>query len=114
MTLLDLRGLDKNLISQLTKYLTPKEKLSKQNNGEFLCTFDCFFQDPSENHYHLLANISDRLNNKKFIDLGTYRGYSALALSYNKINSVLTFDLEKDYRERDHSVFQDQEIKKKR
>lgn len=44
-------------------------------------------------HYKLLAWFSMRFNNSDIFDIATYRGFSALALSYNKNNTVHTFDL---------------------
>jgi len=45
-------------------------------------------------HYRLLTHISNTFNNKKIIDIGTHYGWSALSLSSNKTNKVLTYDLE--------------------
>lgn len=110
---INISDIDLNLLNSLKKYLTPREELSDLNNGEFKCAYDSFFQEPGQNHYHLFANISKQLNNKKIIDLGTYRGFSALSFSYNKSNKVLTFDVEIDYAGRHHTIFQDQKIKQK-
>jgi len=44
-------------------------------------------------HYPLLAHISTLYNNSKFIDLGTYYGWSALSLAKNNSNKVITYDL---------------------
>ena len=48
----------------------------------------------SEEHYHFLAYISKLIDNGKIIDTGTHRGGSSLALSYNKSNTVYTYDIE--------------------
>jgi predicted O-methyltransferase YrrM len=44
-------------------------------------------------HYKLLAYLSTLFNNSTIIDIGTHRGSSALALSYNPTNTVHTFDI---------------------
>lgn len=44
-------------------------------------------------HYKLLAYFSTLFNNVPIIDIGTHRGSSALALSYNPTNIVHTFDI---------------------
>jgi hypothetical protein len=44
-------------------------------------------------HYKLLAYFSTLFNNATIIDIGTHRGSSALALSYNPTNTVHTFDI---------------------
>ena len=56
-----------------------------------------FFQgEPGQEHYKLLAYLASLYNNVDIFDIGTYYGYSALALaSGNKANTVLSFDLEK-------------------
>ena len=45
-------------------------------------------------HYHaILAHLSTYFNDSIIVDLGTHRGGSAAALSYNKSNEVYTFDI---------------------
>lgn len=52
------------------------------------------FDDHSgEAHYRLLAYISTLFNNALFVDIGTFHGWSALALSNNKNNKIMTYDL---------------------
>lgn len=52
-----------------------------------------FFQEPGQNHYRLLSYFSTLFNNSIIIDIGTHRGQSALALSYNSSNTIYTFDI---------------------
>jgi len=56
-----------------------------------------FFQgDPGQEHYKLLAYLASLYNNVDIFDIGTYFGYSALALaSGNNNNKVLSFDIQK-------------------
>ena len=44
-------------------------------------------------HYKLLAYLSSFFNNETIVDIGTYRGLSALALSYNSSNKIITYDI---------------------
>jgi predicted O-methyltransferase YrrM len=44
-------------------------------------------------HYRLLTHISLSNNNIKILDLGTFKGWSALALAANPTNHVITYDL---------------------
>ena len=44
-------------------------------------------------HYKLLAYLSSFFNNEIIVDIGTYRGLSALALSYNSSNKIITYDI---------------------
>tara|TARA_R110000851_G_scaffold326303_1_gene494848 strand:- start:453 stop:1115 length:663 start_codon:yes stop_codon:yes gene_type:complete len=52
------------------------------------------YYDITKEHYHLLAYISNMVDDSIIIDTGTHRGGSALALSYNQSNKVLTYDIE--------------------
>ena len=45
-------------------------------------------------YYVILAHLSTYFNDSVLIDLGTHRGESAAALSYNKSNIVYTYDIE--------------------
>jgi len=45
-------------------------------------------------HYKLLSYLSDLFEDELILDLGTRDGLSALSLSWNKKNSVITYDLE--------------------
>lgn len=53
-----------------------------------------FHQSPGSQHYKLLAYLSTLFNNGIIIDIGTHRGASATALSYNPTNTIYTFDIE--------------------
>ena len=44
-------------------------------------------------HYKLLAYLSTQINGGIIFDIGTHFGLNALALSYNKNNTVFTFDI---------------------
>lgn len=52
-----------------------------------------FLGTPGEEHYSLLAYISTLYNKETLLDIGTYKGCSALALSYNPNNQVKSFDI---------------------
>jgi len=51
-------------------------------------------QEGFEQHYPLLAYISSLYADTTITEIGTFRGLSALALSYNKSNNILSFDIE--------------------
>lgn len=58
---------------------------------------DCiseFFDVPGKQHYRLLSYLSTLYNNTTIIDIGSHRGNSATALSYNTTNTVYSFDIE--------------------
>ena len=52
-----------------------------------------FLEKPGKEHYKLLAYFSLSYNDCTIIDIGSYKGCSALALSYNKNNKVVSFDI---------------------
>jgi hypothetical protein len=57
---------------------------------------DLLTQRPGINHYCLLSYLSKKINNSLIVELGTYAGTSALALSVNPTNLVETYDLSGD------------------
>ena len=52
-----------------------------------------YLSEPGQEHYKLLAYYSMQFNNAILLDLGTYKGCSALALSHNPKNQVKSFDI---------------------
>lgn len=52
-----------------------------------------FLDIPGNEHYKLLAYFSTQFDNTVLLDIGTYKGCSALALSYNPNNTVHSFDI---------------------
>jgi hypothetical protein len=55
-----------------------------------------YLASPGEQHYKLLAWLSTQFNDKEIFDIGTHMGASASALSYNKSNKVISFDISHD------------------
>jgi predicted O-methyltransferase YrrM len=52
------------------------------------------FTQMGGNPYSFYAYVSSLINNKTILDVGTRRGLSALAFSYNKFNKVISYDLQ--------------------
>lgn len=67
-----------------------KNKISNPHHQKLL------LQKPGINHYYFLSYISKKINNSLIVELGTYAGTSALALSVNPTNIVETYDLSGD------------------
>ena len=62
-----------------------------------------FLNDVTEKcdqHYPLLSYLSTKYNDTTLIEIGTFRGLGALALSYNLCNTVVSYDIE-NFREWD-------------
>jgi hypothetical protein len=51
------------------------------------------YKNPGDQHYKLLSYFSTLFNNSNIIDIGTHKGHSSIALSYNKTNTIYTFDI---------------------
>lgn len=77
----DVKEIEKKDLQYLFKYVT--EEKSKN-----LLT-------KTQEHYRLLAAFADMFYNEIIIDIGTFKGLSALALAYNKQNHVITVNKEK-------------------
>ena len=60
------------------------------NNEEYK---NYFISPSSMEHYRLLTYLSNSISDSVFIDIGTFKGSSALALSSNKTNVVYSFNL---------------------
>ncbi len=56
-----------------------------------------FLNDAGIEHYKMLAYLSMQFNGVEIFDIGTHRGASAAALSYNKNNIVHSFDISNLY-----------------
>lgn len=53
-----------------------------------------YFEDTDfVEHYRLIAHLSACFNNSLIFDVGTNKGYSALALSFNPSNRVVSYDI---------------------
>tara|TARA_Y100001973_G_C5187482_1_gene328829 strand:+ start:1234 stop:1866 length:633 start_codon:yes stop_codon:yes gene_type:complete len=76
--------LDKIDLTIYDKYLTPKLKHPNEYN---------FYGKSGIEHYYMLAYLSTCYNGETLLDVGTHMGGSAMALSYNKNNKVITVDV---------------------
>lgn len=55
--------------------------------------FQYFNLEAGKEHYKLLAYLSQTLKCRKLVDIGTYLGYSAVALSFNDQKHVYSYDI---------------------
>jgi hypothetical protein len=77
------------------------EELNAINLSKYLKSTDdlgfpkgWFYMDAGLEHYRLLAYISTLYNGVTLLDIGSYQGSSAIALSFNKKNKVISYDIE--------------------
>lgn len=52
-----------------------------------------FLDTDFKEHYRLLAYLGTQFSGRHLFDIGTYMGYSALALSYHRANTVISYDI---------------------
>jgi hypothetical protein len=78
--------LDKEKINQIDLSQFAELVLEDEFRGYFL-------DSAGKEHYKLLGYVSSILNNETLIDVGTYKGCSALALAINPTNQVKSFDV---------------------
>ena len=69
-------------LSEVSPYIVEKQDL------------DYFMDLNFKEHYRLIAYLSTRFDNTCIFDIGTNKGYSALALSYNSSNQIISYDIE--------------------
>ena len=60
-----------------------------------------FLDNPGKEHYKLLAYFSTKYQNTTLLDIGTYKGCSSIAMSYNNSNQVKSFDIHPNLRRLD-------------
>ena len=84
-----------------TQHIVLNNSVKSQSLDDLIRLYKPAADDPYFNvnagveHYRLLAFISNQLmGNQTIYDLGTYKGFSALALSSNKNVNVVTYDIE--------------------
>lgn len=68
--------------------LTELSRLIKNNEHR-----GYFLGNAGVEHYKLIAHISTMFENSNLLDIGTYKGNSSLAMSYNTSNRIHSFDL---------------------
>jgi len=78
--------IDKIKLKQIDLTSLSTNITSHEHKGYFLSEYGM-------EHYKLLAYFSSIYNNTTLLDIGTYKGCSALALSFNKNNTVKSYDI---------------------
>lgn len=82
-----------------TRYNLTPENISRIDLSRFtkyiadLSHFKYFFDNQFKEHYSLIAHLSTCFNDSLIFDIGTNKGYSALALSYNPSNRIVSYDI---------------------
>lgn len=89
-------------LSTTTRETVSQTDLSK-NIHKIENTFAHYYTaSPGAEHYRLLAHISYFTNGTNILDIGTYLGYSSIALSQNNNNKIISYDVNKQHNQEDH------------
>lgn len=64
----------------------------EEDKVKYNLTEHWYLQKSGNEHYRLLKYISGLFENVNLIDVGTFRGHSSVALSFNNSNTVYSFD----------------------
>ena len=91
----------RNLVTT-TRATVNQTDISK-NINKIASTFISYYTaSPGAEHYRLLAYVSYFTNGTNILDIGTYLGYSSIALSQNNNNRVISYDVYKHHIQEDH------------
>jgi predicted O-methyltransferase YrrM len=64
-----------------------------------------------EQEYRLYSYLTTYFNNITILDIGTLTGRSAIALSHNESNTVLTYDIDNIINNKNHIIYSKRNIK---
>jgi predicted O-methyltransferase YrrM len=79
-------------------------------NSEYLYHQDCYHEKSGNQEYRLYSYISTFLNNTKILDIGTSYGRSAIALSHNESNNVISYDIVNHINDNNHKIYSKQNV----
>jgi predicted O-methyltransferase YrrM len=80
-------------------------------NHEYLVTPDYYDNKSGDQEYRLYSYLSTFFNNSIILDVGTLHGRSAVALSHNNSNSIITYDIYDHINNTNHIVYSKNNIK---
>jgi len=74
-------------------------------NKEYLVD-ETYYDLPSgQQEYHLYSYLSTLFNNTTILDIGTHTGRSAVALSHNESNKVISYNIIDDIQNPTHKIY---------
>jgi hypothetical protein len=77
----------------------------EMKNREYLVCQELYDLPSGQQEYRLYSYLSGFFNNTTILDIGTAHGRSAIALSDNTTNTVLTYDLTDSINQPDHPIY---------
>ena len=83
------------------------EKLNnfKLKNHKYLVEKKHYDNVAGKNEYRLYSYLSTFFNNSIILDIGTYTGRSAVALSHNDTNKVISYDITNHIKNPKHNIY---------
>ena len=74
-------------------------------NHEFLVNKKHYDDLSGIQEYYLYSYLSTFFNDIKILDIGTFDGRSAIALSYNEKNQVISYDITDNIKNKNHKIY---------
>ena len=74
-------------------------------NHEYLFETTSYDELSGNQEYRLYSYLSTFFNDAIFLDIGTMNGRSAIALSYNESNKVISYDIVDNIKDPSHKVY---------
>ena len=79
-------------------------------NSEFLVTPSCYLNKSGDQEYRLYSYLTTFFNDITILDIGTLDGRSAISLSHNETNNVISYDIGNNIPD-NHKIYSKQNIK---
>jgi predicted O-methyltransferase YrrM len=77
---------------------------------EYLIDTGCYTLEAGNGEYRLYSYLSTLFDNITILDIGTNQGRSAVALSHNPNNHVISYDIEDHIHTREYKLFEKSNI----
>ena len=82
----------------------------KLKNHDYLVSKDYYDLKSGEQEYRLYSYLSTFFDNIIILDIGTLDGRSAIALSHNENNKILSYDIHNHINNNDHKIYSKKNI----
>lgn len=79
-------------------------------NHDYLVDKDYYDRKSGDQEYRLYSYLTTFFNNMTILDIGTLTGRSAISLSYNKTNHVVSYDIYNQINNDKHKIYSKENI----
>jgi len=80
-------------------------------NEEYLVDQEFYHGKSGEQEYRLYSYLTTFFNDIIILDIGTFQGRSAVSLSYNESNTVISYDIQNHINNNYHKIYSKKNIK---